>query len=50
MRDLLQRIADLDPTLFSSIEAQITDWDRRALLALQEATAAKLGGFNYLEI
>lgn len=50
MSHIQQRISDLDPTLFCSIESQTTDWDRRALLALHEASAATFRSFNYLEI
>lgn len=50
MGDIQERIAALDATLFASIESQTTAWDRRALLALHEASATKLGLFNYLEI
>lgn len=50
MRQIQQRIANLDPTLFGAIDSMTSDWDRRALLALHEATASRLGSFNYLEI
>jgi hypothetical protein len=49
-RELAQRIYDLDESLFSLIEAQLTDWDARALLAIHAATAARLGQFAYLEV
>ena len=50
MSGIQERIAALDPTLFDSIESLTWDWDRRALLALHEAAATRLGSFNYLEI
>jgi hypothetical protein len=50
MNPLQTRIEALDTTLFSAIEAQTNDWDRRALLALHETVAATLGSFRYLEI
>src|SRR5437588_8300097 len=49
-RPLADRISALDPTLLSSVESLMTDWDRRSLLALHAATAETLGVFKYLEI
>jgi hypothetical protein len=48
--DLLERIDALDPELFTFVEAQTDTSDRRALLALHSAVAAKQGSFEYLEI
>ncbi len=50
MTGLEQRIEALDVSLFSPIEAQTNDWDRRALLALHATAATTLGSFGYLEI
>jgi hypothetical protein len=52
MRDaeLPEAISALDPELFDFIEAQTSNSDRRALLALHSAVGAKLGSFEYLEI
>jgi hypothetical protein len=47
---LAGQIADLDSDLFSLIEAQSAEWDRRALLALHAAAADVCGPFAYLEI
>jgi hypothetical protein len=47
---LEERIEALDVSLFSPIEAQTNDWDRRALLALHGTAATTLGSFRYLEI
>lgn len=45
------QIDDLDSELFSFLpEAQTTEWDRRALLALHAAAADRWGSFAYLEI
>jgi hypothetical protein len=44
------RIDGLDCDLFSTVESQTTGWDRRSLLALHSAVAAKRPSFNYLEI
>jgi hypothetical protein len=49
MTALAQRIEELDSSLFSFLEAQTMEWDRRALLGLHAAAAAK-GQFAYLEI
>jgi hypothetical protein len=48
--ELHSAIAALDPTLFSTIESQTSEWDRRALLALHDTVADRRGTFNYLEI
>jgi hypothetical protein len=50
MTPIRERIEAFDPRLFSAIESQTTDWDRRALLALHAAAASVLGSFTYLEI
>jgi hypothetical protein len=47
---LTERIVDLDESLFSLIEAGVEGWDARALLALHDAIAEKLGRFVYLEV
>src|SRR3954463_13502668 len=44
------RVDHLDVDLFSAIESQTTDGDRRSLLALHSAVASKRPSFNYLEI
>ena len=49
MAAVVQEIQSLDHRLFSFIDAQTTERDRRALLALHVA-AATPGFFNYLEI
>jgi hypothetical protein len=48
--DIASRVHDLDTGLFDSILAQTSRGDKRALLALQEATARRYGLFVYLEI
>src|SRR4051812_49054035 len=48
--NIADRVQDLDTSLFDPIFAQTTEWDRRALLALHEATAARYASFVYLEI
>jgi hypothetical protein len=49
--DVTRRIGMLDASLFATIESQTSDLDRRALLAIHDATASVHGGsFNYLEI
>ncbi len=50
MSGLEERIEALDVSLFSPIEAQTNDWDRRALLALHATVATTLESFRYLEI
>jgi methyltransferase family protein len=47
---IADRVRDLDTTLFDSVLAQQTAWDRRALLALHAATADTRPSFAYLEI
>lgn len=47
---LIQQIVDLDPELFSFLEAQTLPGDRQALLALHAAAADICGSFAYLEI
>src|ERR1700745_1881017 len=47
---LAARVAPLDLELFSAVESQTNDWDRRSLLALHSAVAWKRPSFNYLEI
>src|SRR5436305_1253487 len=46
---LARRIEALDEELFSPI-ASLTNWDRRTLLALHAAVAARCATFSYLEI
>lgn len=48
--DITRQIDGLDTELFSHLEAQTGEWDRRALLALHAAAAARCGSFAYLEI
>jgi Methyltransferase domain len=48
--DISGRVRDLDTRLFKPILAQTAPSDRRALLALHEATARRYGPFVYLEI
>jgi hypothetical protein len=43
-------IEELDVGLFSFLEAQTSDWDRRALLAFHAAAADVCGDFAYLEV
>jgi hypothetical protein len=50
MSTLEERIEALDVSLFSPIEAQTNDWDRRALLSLHSSAATVLGSFRYLEV
>ena len=50
MCDIAEQVDALDPQLFSFLEAQTAEWDRRALLALHAAAAAASGAFAYLEI
>jgi hypothetical protein len=50
MSDLRNRIDALDSELFSYVDAQTGEWDRRALLALHAAAADTVGSFAYLEI
>jgi hypothetical protein len=50
MPELSKRIDALDVELFSHVEAALTVWDKRALLALHSATAASRDQFAYLEI
>jgi hypothetical protein len=50
MSAIAEQIDALDPELFSFLEAQTTDWDRRALLALHSAAADRCGSFAYLEV
>jgi hypothetical protein len=45
-----ERVRNLDSELFSFVTAQLTDWDRRALLALHAAAADICGSFAYLEV
>ena len=47
---LAARVDGLDCELFSAVESQTTEWDRRSLLALHSAVAAKRPAFSYLEI
>src|SRR5580700_9906268 len=44
------RVAALDTDLFAHIESQTSDSDRKSLLAIHGAIAARAGGFVYLEI
>jgi hypothetical protein len=48
--ELRARVNRLDCNLFSAVESQTTDRDRRSLLALHSAVAAKRPSFSYLEI
>ena len=50
MTDLADRIEALDSDLFSTVDAQTGEWDRRALLGLHAAAAHTHGSFAYLEI
>ena len=50
MPDLADRIEALDSSLFASIDTQLTDADRRSLLALHVAMRETHGAFDYLEI
>ena len=50
MDSVVQRVNALDPALFRSIESQTTDDERRSLLAVQRATAARHESYVYLEI
>lgn len=45
-----QRVQQLDLSLWDAIPSQTTPGDRRSLLALQAAAAARLGRYSYLEI
>lgn len=45
-----QRIDALDLSVFDHIHSQTTTGDKRALLALQSATARHVGEYSYLEI
>jgi hypothetical protein len=47
---LYDQLDALDESLFFYVEAQTTEWDRRALLAVHAATAHRHGRFEYLEI
>jgi hypothetical protein len=48
--DFGQRVASLDLDLFRHIEAELTDDDKRSLLAIQSAIREKRESFCYLEI
>jgi hypothetical protein len=50
MTEIAAQVEGLDADLFSLVEAQLTTWDRRALLALHAAVAGVHGSFRYLEI
>jgi hypothetical protein len=50
MSAIAKQIDALDTELFSFLEAQTTEWDRRALLALHSAVADRCGSFAYLEV
>src|SRR5688500_15947353 len=50
MSSVVQRVQALDAALFSGIETQTTDEERRSLLAVQRATATRHGSYTYLEI
>ena len=47
--DIRQRINALDLSLFDAIDTQLTDADRRSLLALHVAWREVYGSFDYLE-
>jgi len=44
------RVKQLDVSLFDAIPSQTSSDDRRSILAIQSAMAARLGSFAYLEI
>src|SRR4051795_12776182 len=48
--ELAMRVDRLDDDLFSAIESQTTDRDRRSLLALHSAVASNRPSFSYLEV
>jgi hypothetical protein len=48
--ELADQIEALDTALFASIDTQLTDADRRSLLALHVAMRETHGAFDYLEI
>jgi Methyltransferase domain len=50
MNPIATQVANLDSKLFSFLEAQSSEWDRQALLALHTAAADICGEFAYLEI
>jgi len=50
MNEELDRIDQLDISLFDGIESQTSPGDRRSLLALQRLTAKRCGTYRYLEI
>ncbi len=50
MSSIQSQIQSLDSGLFEHLEAQTSDWDRQALLALHDAVADICGSFVYLEI
>jgi hypothetical protein len=50
MTELASRIDMLDTSLFDALPDELTEWDRRALLGLHAAVAAKWLSFTYLEI
>jgi hypothetical protein len=47
---IADQVSALDLDLFSHIESQTSDADRRALLAVHDAVASRRGSFSYLEI
>jgi hypothetical protein len=50
MTDFRERLASLDTTLFDGIESQMTQDDRRSVLAVQKAVREHGDGYSYLEI
>lgn len=50
MSAIAKQVEALDSELFSFLEAQTCEFDRRALLALHAAAGATCGSFAYLEI
>jgi hypothetical protein len=50
MTDFEDRLASLDTSLFDAITSQMTDDDRRSLLAVQKAVRDGTDGYCYLEI
>jgi hypothetical protein len=50
MNALQSQVEALDSRLFEHLEAQTSNWDRQALLALHHSAAATFGSFVYLEI
>jgi Methyltransferase domain len=47
---IADRVAALDSQLFAHVESQTYDGDRKSLLAVHNAVAARTDGFSYLEV